>query len=289
MFEIATQSGQYETLVLTDEPSQSRLEVVPERGGMVTRWAVGGQELLYLDQARFANPDLSVRGGIPILFPICGNLPDNTYTHNGKPYQLKQHGFARDLPWRVGDRTTDGAAALTLTLTSNEQTRARYPFEFHLAFTYRLAGNTLTITQQVTNRSPEPMPFALGLHPYFGVRDKQQLQFDIPASSYLDHRDRTSHEFSGQFDFDRDEIDVIFRQPARPWAAVTDLSRHLQIRIHAQPPYQDWVFWTVKGKDYYCLEPWSAPRNALNTGDALTHLAADASLETVVTLTADSL
>jgi galactose mutarotase-like enzyme len=57
--------------------------------------------MLYLDVERFANPELSIRGGVPILFPICGNLPDNCYTYNGQQYTLKQHGFGRYLPWEV--------------------------------------------------------------------------------------------------------------------------------------------------------------------------------------------
>lgn len=286
MFAIATQPGQYKTFMLTDDAAPSRLEVVPERGGIITRWAVGNQDLLYLDEARFADPTLSVRGGIPILFPICGNLPDNTYLHNGKSYQLKQHGFARNLPWNVVEQSTQEAAALRLTLTSNDETRAQYPFDFKLTFTYRLQGNQLAIAQQVTNQSSEPMPFALGLHPYFLVTDKPQLQFDIPANRYQDHIDHSIQDFSGQFDFEGDEIDVIFRQGSRPWASVTDPSRHRGIRLDVQAPYQDWVFWTVKGKDYYCLEPWSAPRNALNTGDGITHLSPGDTLNTCVTLTA---
>lgn len=51
------------------------LRLVPERGGLLSGWRCNGRELLYLDEARFADPALSVRGGMPVLFPICGNLP----------------------------------------------------------------------------------------------------------------------------------------------------------------------------------------------------------------------
>jgi len=49
------------------------------------------------------------------------------------------------------------------------------------------------------------------------------------------------------------------------------------------------VFWTVKGKPFYCLEPWTAGRNALNTGDRLIHLAPGASFETVFTLAIEAI
>jgi len=279
--------GQYTTYILTDPIAQTRLEVVPERGGIITRWQVHGQDLLYLDGDRFADPSLSVRGGIPILFPICGNLPNNTYTHQGKNYTLKQHGFARDLPWTVSDSSpSDG---ITLTLTSNNQTYAVYPFDFELTFTYRLQGNALLIQQRYVNRSPEPMPFSTGLHPYFAVSDaaseKNQLQFDIPATQVTNQIDQIQHPFSGQFDFGQTEIDAAFRPVARQEASVTHSGHRLTLSYDAI--YATLVFWTIKGKDYYCLEPWSAPRNAMNTGEDLTLLQPGAMAETWVKLAID--
>jgi galactose mutarotase-like enzyme len=285
MFAIALKQEQYKTYILSDQMAQSRLEVVPERGGIITQWAVRGQEILYLDAQRFTNPELTVRGGIPILFPICGNITNHTYTYKGQSYTLKQHGFARDLSWEVSDRITQEFVGITLTLTSNDTTRDVYPFDFKLAFAYRLQGNSLEIHQQITNQSAEIMPFSMGLHPYFLVTDKSQLQFDIPATQFFSHQDQTTYAFNGSFDFEQDEIDILFQEPSRPSATVTDSSRQLQIRLSYESPYTKLVFWTVKGKDFYCLEPWSAPRNAINTGDRLTHLEPGATLETSVHLT----
>lgn len=200
MFAIALQQQQYKTYILSDSSAQSRLEVVPERGGIITSWRIQSQELLYLDAERFANPDLTVRGGIPILFLICGNLSDNTYTYNGQQYTLKQHGFARDLPWEVTDSLTQSRASLTLVLNSNEQTRAVYPFDCQLTFTYQLLGNSLEIRQRYTNYSTEAMPFSTGLHPYFRTLDKTQLKFEIPATEFQDQPSKAIYPFTGDFD-----------------------------------------------------------------------------------------
>ncbi|HAZ49255.1 MAG TPA: aldose epimerase, partial [Cyanobacteria bacterium UBA11371] len=285
MFAIAIEQQQYQTYILSDSSTESRLEVVPQRGGMIARWQVQGEDILYLDAERFADPNLSVRGGIPILFPICGNLPDNTYTYQGKQYTLKQHGFARDMPWEVVDQVTQDLVSLTLVLNSNDQTRAVYPFEFQLAFTYELLGNCLNIRQRYTNHSTEPMPFSTGLHPYFLTTDKTQLQFDIPASEYQDQRTKITHYFNGNFDFDADEIDVAFQKLTSNSASVTDTTRRMQLTLDYDDAYSAVVFWTVKGKRYYCVEPWTATRNALNTGENLIYLDPGASLETLVRLT----
>ncbi|HAX77446.1 MAG TPA: aldose epimerase, partial [Cyanobacteria bacterium UBA11372] len=285
MFAIAIEQQQYQTYILSDSSSESRLEVVPQRGGIITRWQVQGEDILYLDAERFADPNLSVRGGIPIIFPICGNLPDNTYTYQGQQYTLKQHGFARDMPWEVADQVAQDLVSLTLVLNSNDQTRAVYPFDFQLAFTYELLGNGLNIRQRYTNHSPEPMPFSTGLHPYFQTSDKTKLEFNIPASEYQDQRTKITHYFNGSFDFDADEIDAAFQKLTSKSTSVTDTTRRMQLTLEYDDAYSAVVFWTIKGKPYYCLEPWTASRNALNTGENLIHLDPGTSLETLVRLT----
>ncbi|MBW4476420.1 MAG: aldose epimerase [Tolypothrix brevis GSE-NOS-MK-07-07A] len=287
MFAIALQEQQYKTYVLTDTETNSQVEVIPERGGIITKWRVNGEEIFYLDAERLTNPELSVRGGNPILFPICGNLPDNTYTSQGKQYTLKQHGFARDLPWQATDQATEDKASLTVVLNSTEQTKAVYPFDFELAFTYQMQGNTLEVQQKYTNKSSSPMPFSFGFHPYFAVSDKTQLEFEIPSREYLDQKTKEIHSFDGNFDFNLDEIDVAFKQLTSQSASVTDHSRKLKLTLDYDDVFPILVFWTVKGKDFYCLEPWSAGRNSLNTGEHLTILEPGASCSASMKLTAN--
>lgn len=287
MFTIAVQQQQYKTYILSDETVGSQLEVVPERGGIITRWRIQGQEIFYLDTERFTHPDLSVRGGNPILFPICGNLPDNIYTHNGQRYTLKQHGFARELPWEATEQKTEDKASLTVVLNSNEQTKAVYPFDFQLAFTYELQGNTLEVHQVYKNLSSTPMPFSAGFHPYFLCGDKTQLEVNIPSGQYQDNKTKEIHSSNGKFDFSQDEIDFAFGQLTSQSAAVIDNSRKLKLHLDYDD-FSTWlVFWTVKGKEFYCLEPWSATRNSLNTGENLTVLAPGASYSASIKFTAD--
>ena len=37
----------------------------------------------------------------PVLFPIVGSLKNNTYSYQGKSYQLPRHGFARDMEFEA--------------------------------------------------------------------------------------------------------------------------------------------------------------------------------------------
>ena len=278
---IALEQKQHPTYVLTEQKSAARAEIVPQRGGILLRWNVRGREIFYLDEERYTDPQKSIRGGNPLLFPICGNLPDDTYTHAGKAYALKQHGFARTLPWEVSDRSED-PLSLTVTLESNDSTRSVYPFDFTLDYTYVLEGDALEIRQRHTNRSSEPMPFSTGMHPYFYTPDKSKLQFDIPATSYQAKDAAEPENFDGTLDLERDEIDIAFRPLSRNRAGFTDSDRNLRLTLTYDSAYSTLVFWSVKGKDFICLEPWSAPRNAMNTGESLLAIAPGETRETIV-------
>jgi galactose mutarotase-like enzyme len=272
MFGISLKQEQYLTYILSDQEAHSRIEVVPERGGIITSWRIQGQEILYLDKERFANPKLSIRGGIPILFPICGNLPNNSFIYDHKEYILKQHGFARDSSWNVIAKSTNNSAQIILNLKSNEETKLIYPFDFELIFSYEIAANKLMICQSYTNNSEEKMPFSSGLHPYFWCKDKSKLKLNIPATEYQDQITKEVHPFQDTLDYNQDEIDIIFKSIHSNTTGFSDYERNLKLTIHYSELFSNLVFWTVKGKDYICLEPWSAPRNALNTGEQINYL-----------------
>ena len=131
-----------------------RLKIVPERGGLITSWICNGRELLYLDHLRFKDWTKSIRGGIPVLFPICGELPDDKYLLENKEYFLKQHGFARDASWQLN--TLDDKSGILLSLHQTKQSLLSFPFHFHLEMEIRLESNSLNILSDfILNKASE--------------------------------------------------------------------------------------------------------------------------------------
>ncbi|MFT5917837.1 MAG: galactose mutarotase-like enzyme [Flammeovirgaceae bacterium] len=100
----------------------------------------------------------------PILFPIVGKLKNDSYQHEGKTYQLSQHGFARDCEFAIELVRKDEIVFL---LTENEETLTKYPFRFQLYVSYKLVGNELVISYKVVNSDSERMYFSIGAHPAF--------------------------------------------------------------------------------------------------------------------------
>ncbi|WP_432651134.1 aldose 1-epimerase family protein [Huintestinicola sp.] len=100
----------------------------------------------------------------PLLFPFVCNTKSKKYTVNGKEYSLSNHGFARDTEF--SDKSVQGDR-VTLSICSDEGTKAKYPFDFEFSVTYALSGNKLSVTMEAKNTGDGDMPFFVGGHPGF--------------------------------------------------------------------------------------------------------------------------
>jgi galactose mutarotase-like enzyme len=249
------------------EQAQAAVELVPARGGLVTRWTVDGDEVLYLDEATLLDPAKSVRGGVPQLFPSPGKPAP------GSP--LAQHGFARQRPWTPVDPS--GPLCLACELASDATSRALFPFDFRLRFEVGLRPRALHLAWTVSNPGPSPLPLHLGIHPYFRVPVAQK------AAARLEHSaTRAFDNVAGRdtpvapVDFAGPEVDLHLQGQTRA-AAALHRGQSPSLRLAWTPHFTVLVVWTQPGKDFICVEPWTARGGALATGLDLLHVAPGAS------------
>ncbi len=241
-----------------------RLLLAPERGGLVTGWRCQGpwgeREMLYFDAERFADPSKSVRGGIPVLFPICGGLAGSA---------LPQHGFARDLPWELS--ALAAGSGVRMTLRDSPATLELFPHPFRLELEFRLEPQAVAILARVSHpggAADDPLPFSFGLHPYFAAADLAAVRLaGLPAQA-LD-------QAVGQI---ADTAQLLERLPrgvdllAGPTSAVRLEADGVAVSLDTQAPLDLAVVWTDPPRPMVCLEPWTAPRGALTSGERLLHV-----------------
>ncbi len=132
----------------------------------------------------------------PILFPFVGRLKDNHYSYQGKTYPMGQHGFARDKEFKVLEQTKE---KVTLVLTSDEETRKVYPFDFSLTVSYEIWGEGVRIRFDVENTGEEEMIFALGGHPAFNIPLTDKLQFEDYFIAFSPQKSRVKIPLEGPF------------------------------------------------------------------------------------------
>ena len=252
-------------VVLTD--GGSRVELVPERGALVSRFIVEGEPILFLDESTLADPTKNVRGGIPVLFPSPGVLPGGTYPADGRDQPMRRHGFARDLPWEV--RAQD-ASRVVLALGHSEQTLREFPWRFEALLTVTLVGTALHLSFTAENRDSRPMPLHLGYHPYFFVphAHKASATVETDASRAWDNRQGATVPFS-ELNLTGPEVDLHLLDHSLQGTTLERGPGLRPVELAWSPSFTTLVVWTLAGRDFVCVEPWTAPGGALQTGHGL--------------------
>jgi aldose 1-epimerase len=160
---------------------------------------VKGQNLIRMtfatvDEFR-ARPGLN---GIPLLAPFANRLDEQAFYANGKKYNFDMelgnvrgaipiHGYlssAKD--WKLVEAKADGSAAWVTTRLDfyrNPQWMQQFPFAHTLQMTYRLQDGVLEVRTKIDNLSVEPMPVAIGFHPYFQLTDSNREDWTLSVGA----------------------------------------------------------------------------------------------------------
>jgi len=241
---------------------------VPERGGILAECCLNGVSLFYLDPETLWDKNKNIRGGNPVLFPICGPLEGGKYSlPDGREYEMKQHGLARNMRWEVA--TTDcreDRAEIVLEMSSDEKTRQSYPFDFRLSFTYIIEDSKLTIKQRYQNTSVNDMPFYAGFHPYFFAPGLKAVSLSIPAKIYRDLKTGAARDDIQSLDFNALlETNLVFIGLEQPEAGFTRQDGY-KVTVRFDQAYRYIVLWALQDKDFLCLEPWMGDNYDMNRG-----------------------
>jgi galactose mutarotase-like enzyme len=246
----------------------SEIEVEAATKGAELRSIKGGGGLEYLWQG---DPAFWPRRS-PLLFPIVGSLPGGSYSYGGKTYAMGNHGFVRDLEFRL---TSQGRDTLRFELISDEASLAIYPFKFELAVNYRVDGSLLEVGYEVFNAGDERMPFSIGAHPAFRAPlspDERREDYDLVFEKsetvdrhYLNADNLRTGEKAG---FLRGSSSVpVTPGLFEPGAIVLNdhVSRRVSLRSRISgrfvevsfPDFPELGIWSPKGEcPFVCIEPW---------------------------------
>lgn len=218
------------------------------------------------DTERLWQGDKSIwYGQAPILFPIVGRLLEDKYFLDGKQYNMPKHGFARNLPWTLKEKTD---TSISFILTQNEETLKMYPFCFSVVVTFTLTDNTLTVSHSIVNESEDTMYFSLGAHPAFNCEIGDRLVFsqketlesmkiDLERSLLLEEtkpilKNETDLVITKDI-FNEDAL--IFEGVKSEYVTLESDSHNRKVIFSlGGAPYLG--IWAKPGAPYMCIEPW---------------------------------
>jgi aldose 1-epimerase len=282
------------TVHLSDIRRGIEVSIAPSIGNRAYELRMRGENILYFP---FENPSaLSANkhlNGIPFLAPWANRMPEGFYA-NGKRYlfntrsdslRLDQngipiHGMLTSSPfWEVIDISADtNSAHVTsrLEFWRHPDLMANWPFAHHYEMTHRLAGGILEVGVTVTNLSADPMPIAVGFHPYFqlpGVLIEDSVAH-IPVRRHVETDNRlvatgeiTPVEFTESVSLKDHHFDDGFTDLARGpdgLAVFWVEGGAKRIEVAFGPRYPVVIVYAPPGQNYICFEPMSAITNGIN-------------------------
>lgn len=133
------------------------------QGAHLTSWiTANGEEQLFLSQLSAFKSGVAIRGGVPIIFP--------QFSDHGT---LPRHGFARTSVWELisVQQMPNGLAQAVLVLSSNDETKKIWPYDFHLTMKVTVGGNKLELELMIKNTGQETFSFTNALHTYLRVEN----------------------------------------------------------------------------------------------------------------------
>ncbi len=243
-------------------------------GAEMRKITVNGEDRLWSGDPAFWS------GTAPVMFPICGGLPDDVFTYNGNEYSLVKHGFARLSEFEV-EKATDISA--TFLLKSNKDTIKMYPWDFEFRITYTLRGSTIKIDYDVKNLSNDTMYVSPGAHEAYSCPDgienydvifekKETLNACVLDGNLIAHETKPIIKESNILPL----YTRFFEVDALVFKDLKSRSATLRNRVTGQSVtvnfegFDYFLLWQKAGAGYICMEPWTGIPPMVDAGKDIT-------------------
>ena len=236
--------------------------------------------------------------GVPFLAPWANRIDGDSFWVNGKRHSLNPavenfhrdpngkpiHGLLRySRDWVLVEADADERAAWVtsrLDFGAHPDLLTQFPFAHTITMMYRLAEGVLEVETRLANQGSEPLPVAIGFHPYFQLHDS-------PRDAWKVHLAARSHmvlnreliptgearplSFADPHSLAAGQLDDVFGDLVRDG----DGRAHFwvegaaeRVRVSYGPKYLVAVVYAPEGQGFVCFEPMAAVTNAFNLAHA---------------------
>jgi len=157
---------------------------------------------------------------------------------------------------------------------------AQFPFAHTISITHRLKDGALDVAVELHNLSAEPMPVAIGFHPYFRVDDSPRDAWTIgvgaktewvlapdliPTGETRPIEQRFPDPRAAVLrDHNLDHVfgDLIRDDSGRALMSVAGAAQRVDVLFG--PNYRAVVIYAPKGRDFICFEPMAGITDSMN-------------------------
>jgi aldose 1-epimerase len=288
---------------LEDAASKTTVSILTSVGNIAYEMKVNGQNVLRWPYASLE--EFKARqsmNGIPFMGPWANRLDEQAFYANGKKYNFDMelgnvrgaipiHGFLTfNDRWTIVSVQSDARSARVtsrLEFYRNPMWMKQFPFAHTIEMTHTLAKGVLEVTTTIENLSSEPMPVAIGFHPYFELRDSPRDEWTIsvgartrwllaqnkvptgetePIEKFFD-----TPQAAALSKYDLDDVFGDLIRDAAGRATMTVKGKSQQLDVVVGPNYRAIVIYAPRPnpsapqeRNFICFEPMAGITDAIN-------------------------
>jgi len=198
--------------------------------------------------------------------------------------EIPIHGFVTTTDrWRVVEaRATSSAAWVTSRLEFFREPAwmKQWPFAHAIEMTYRLQDGVLEVALSVANMSAEPMPIAIGFHPYFQLTDSARDEWTISVGARTHWKLAPNKVPTAETEpiervfpnpraallreYDLDDVFSDLERDDKGRATLSVSGKSQRITVQFGRNYRSAVVWAPRGRPFICFEPMAGITDAIN-------------------------
>ena len=246
--------------------------ILPQTGASLAYLRYDGTDLL---RPSGANETESNQSALFPMLPYASFIQDGRFPYFGitrtveknSPFsKFPMHGDVWRTPLKVEEQSEN-----SVTLSYQHNKKEGFPFAYEAKVAYKINDNHLEVTLTLKNDSALPMPFGMGIHPFFIKEADTIIQFDAPQIWYRGDDPILGHPYTAPANLNfksglavpANGTNISFGS----WnsrASIIHPTKHIGIDISADNSFRHLILYSPKGKDFFCLEPVTNTPDAFN-------------------------
>ena len=181
---------------LSDHSAQTAVAISPSAGNVAFEMRVKGRNALWfpfdsIDEFKASGHG---RAGIPFLGPWANRLDEQAFYANGRRFAFDMdignvrgdvpiHGLLMETDrWQVVEVGADASSAWVtsrLDFYREPLWMKQFPFAHVVYHTHRVRDGILEVVTRIESLTSDPMPVAIGFHPYFQLSDSDRTDWMV--------------------------------------------------------------------------------------------------------------
>lgn len=244
--------------------------ILPDCGGSLSFFKRGTQDIL---RPASENETEANNTSLFVMLPYCSFIKNNHFPYFGITRNIQKNSGVSPFAihgdiWRSkGEIVSQSETQVKLKFVHLKN--QGFPFNYTAHVTYELFEEGLNISLQLENNSSLPMPYGMGIHPFFNRQRRTLLKYQSSHLWYREDDPIMGHPYTIPKELDFKDFKILPKGhtdiSVSGWDGVATIqSDEFNLEIHSDLTFRHLNLFAPKNKKYFSVEPVTNTPDAFN-------------------------